>query len=341
MTFTRRKLLVVSPVFHGYWRAIERSFAELGFDVLTHRYDEAPRTEKLYNKLRHELPAQLTGSGRHLSDTTVTHRALRALDDARPDLLLVVRGDVLQESFWERAASLRIPVGLWLYDELRRMRHDPARLTNVARIATYSAGDVRALAASGITALHIPLAFDSSLEIPERAASGEVTFIGARFPRREHFIRHLVSHGIPTRAYGRDWSDRLADRARTWRTTAVAVPSSRDVPLAEGYSLMRAGLATLNIHGDQDGFTMRTFEAGGVGAVQLIDRADVEEFYTPGEEILTFDTPEELVDQCRRVIHDGAGMTRLREAARRRTLAQHTFRHRAEALQELWVGSPQ
>lgn len=236
---------------------------------------------------------------------------------------------------------MHLPTALWLYDELRRMRHDPMLLSSVARIATYSAGDVRTLAAQGITALHVPLAFDPSVIVPIRPPSGEVTFIGARFPKRERHLRVLVNHGIPLRAYGRDWSDHVADRARTWRRSVVGVPNGRDVPLANGYSLMRAGLATLNIHGDQDGFTMRTFEASGVGAVQLIDRADVNEFYVPGQEVLVFESEDELLDLCRRVMHDGAWTGRLREAARLRTLAQHTFLHRAAELQKMWVNGPQ
>ena len=35
-----RPVLVVSPVFHDYWRAIEAALVELGEDVVVHRYDD-------------------------------------------------------------------------------------------------------------------------------------------------------------------------------------------------------------------------------------------------------------------------------------------------------------
>lgn len=333
----RRRLLIVTPEFHGYWRSIERAFAELGYEVVTHRYDAAPRAEKLYNKLRHELPAQFTRSGRHLDDETVTDRALCALAEAEPELLLVVRGDALAERFWQQVGSRHLPAGVWLYDELRRMRHDLTVVGEVARIATYSAADARALADRGIGALHVPLAFDPALAVSRRPPVGEVTLVGARYPKRERLLRELVSRGVPVRAYGRDWSDHPVDRARTWRWSSVGVPNGRDLPLGDGYAIMNAGLATLNIHFDQDGFTMRTFEACGVGAVQLIDRADVAEFYEPGEEILVFETADELVELCRRALADRGAMARLRETASRRTLAQHTFLHRARVLEGLWA----
>ena len=337
MSGSRRRLLILTPKFHGYWRSVERAFSELGYDVITQCYDEVTPREKLFNKLRYELPAQFTKSGQHLSDDTVTERALRGLSEARPDLLLVVRGDALTEKFWQHVATLRIPTGVWLYDELRRMRHDPTLLAGVARIASYSAGDVRSLGERGISALHVPLAFDPAIPVPHRPRVGEITFVGARYPKRERHLRQLVASGVPVRAYGRDWSDHPIDRVRTWRLASVGVPSGRDLPLEESYAIMEAGLATLNIHGDQDGFAMRTFEACGVGAVQLIDRADVAEFYAPGEEILVFETEDELVDLCRRVMKDRSYMTQLREAARSRTLAQHTFLIRARQLERLWA----
>ena len=91
---------------------------------------------------------------------------------------------------------------------------------------------------------------------------------------------------MPVRAYGRDWSGHPVDRLRTWRVGTPACRPSATSPRAEAYDVMAASAATLNLHGDQDGFTMRTFEAAGVGGVQLIDRTDVDGLYEPGAEVL-------------------------------------------------------
>ena len=42
-----RPVLVVSPVFHDYWRAIEAALVELGEDVVVHRYDETAGVVRL------------------------------------------------------------------------------------------------------------------------------------------------------------------------------------------------------------------------------------------------------------------------------------------------------
>lgn len=337
MSRSAPRLLLISPQFHGYWESIQRAFEQLGFQVVTHCYDAAPRHEKFYNYLRHELPSRLRGEPRHLSDELVTERACRVLDEVQPDRLLVVRGDSLTGDFWAKTQNQVDATALWFYDELRRMHHDlTAVLASGAQIATYSALDAASLRGRGIDALHVPLAFDPDVPVVERAASGEVTFVGTAMPKRLAALRALQSHGIAVRAYGRSWSDNPIDRVRTWRLSGVGVPNGRDLPRAEAYAVMQASAATLNLHGDQDGFTMRTFEAAGVGAIQLIDRADVAEFYEPGTEVLVFADDDELVDLCRRIAADRDAMVGMRARARQRTLAEHTFIHRARQLQQTW-----
>lgn len=100
---------------------------------------------------------------------------------------------------------------------------------------------------------------------------------------------------------------------------------------------MAGSPATLNIHGDQDGFTMRTFEAAGVGGVQLIDRSDVGSLYEPGSEVLTFDTVDEAAQAIERVRGDEQYARSIRRAGHRRTASEHTFDHRVVALERRWA----
>lgn len=331
-----KRLLLVSPVFHGYWRSIESAFRQIGYQTTTHCYDAAPKVEKVWNKVRHELPARLVGRRQHLSPEVVTARAITALRETRPDVVLVVRGDVLTRDFWQEVGTVGAKPAMWLYDELRRTHHDPQTIGELAAIATYSADDARDLRERGVEALHVPLAFDPQAPVTSTPANAEFSFVGARYGRREEYLTALLAAGLPVRAWGRDWSSHPIDLARTFRLAAPALPSGRDLRLADAYGVMRAGAGTLNVHGDQDGFTMRTFEAAGVGAVQLVDRPEVERYYDPGREVLVFTDPEELVRQCRCVLTSPTRMAALREAAAARTRAHHTFVNRARVLEGLW-----
>lgn len=332
-----RKLLIVSPGFHGYYQAIGRAFDRLDYDVALHCYDAAGRGEKAWNKVRWELPSRLGGADRHLSAQRVSRRALAAVRSTRPDVVLVVRGDVLGEEFWAGVAAHGCPAAVWMYDELRRTVFDAEMVSQYAGLATYSASDTAALRSRGMDALHVPLGFDDTVPSAESAdGAGVFSFIGAPLPGREKALAALLRAGLPVRAWGRGWSDHPMDRARTWRLHGRDLPNGRDVPGPLAHTIMRNSIATLNVHGDQDGFTMRTFEACGAGAVQLVDRADVVELYEPDRELITFGSDDELIDQARRIMSRPSDFRAMREAATKRTLAEHTLTHRVRDLQRLW-----
>lgn len=332
--------MLVSPAFHGYWRSIARSWEELGYEVTTLRYDAFDSAaEKARNKLLFELPAQMRvgrDAARSAASAFATRRALAAVEQVRPDMTLVVKGDLLEDPFWDALDRVGSKKLLWLYDERRRTTWDQHRLSATgASIASYSRQDVRSLTEEGLRAFFLPLAYDADrpyLPVP----SPDIIFVGARYPNRQAALSTLVGHGVPVRAFGRDWSHRVTDRLRTWQWSRPAIPAAGDVPLDEAYGRMAGAVATLNIHGDQDGFTMRTFEASGVGGVQLVDRADVSEFYEPGREVAVFEGPEDLTELAQRAVADAAWGRGLRSAGRRRTLAEHTFLHRARVADSWW-----
>lgn len=330
------RVLLVSPRFHGYHAAIATSLAERGHLVTTHLYDHHGGVAgRGWHQLRHQLPQRL-GAGPQALVREQTARAVEAVRGSRAQVVVVVKGDTLGPDFWEAIDGL--PRVTWLYDEVRRTQWTPDRLAGAGPVATYSGHDTVDLRARGVDVRHLPLAFDHRL-VPEPTAlrTPQVTFVGARYPSREAVLALLHERGVPVRAYGRDWSSHPVDRLRTWRVATPDLPAERDVSRARAYDVMTASAATLNLHGDQDGFTMRTFEAAGVGAVELVDRDDVGELYEPGTEVLTFSSGEELVELCQRVRADRDWTAAIRRAARARTLADHTFDRRVAVLEDLWA----
>jgi spore maturation protein CgeB len=165
----------------------------------------------------------------------------------------------------------------------------------------------------------------------------EVVFVGSKYPNRVDLLTNLVKAGVPVRAYGRQWSHHPFDRLRTWELSRPDIPAERDVPLSEAYRIQAAAAAAINIHGLQSGLAMRTFEVPGMGGLQLVDRPDVAEFYDVGTETLVFSSLEELQEHSEKALADRGWADRIREAGRRRSLAEHTFAHRIAVLEELWA----
>lgn len=335
------RILVVCPAFHGYGHAIAHALRRIGHDTMLCNYDEnSAAWTRLRHKLVFELPDRISssGAGYRAMAAEQTRRAIRAVESSQPDAVLIVRGDVLGPPFWDLLAREHVPHVTWFYDEVRRMDFGEPIADAISRrgiITTYSALDAATLVSHGYSAHHLPLAYDADAE-PRTRPSRDIVFIGARYGKREEYLEALQAGGIGTHAYGRTWSRHPIDRLRTWSWSRPPIPAGRDLPRVEAYGVMAGALGTLNVHGDQDGFTMRTFEASGVGGLQLIDRDDVAELYEPGKEVLVFHSPDELVDLARRAAVDTPWAQRIREAGRRRTLAEHTFDHRVRELEALW-----
>lgn len=331
------QLLLVSPAFHGYHRSIAKGFATLGYDVDTYCYDLYDSWKrKIRNKAALELPEKFGVSRVDARERWDTERAVAALREHRPDRLIVIKGDSLGEAFWAEVSAMKVPVILWLYDDLVRHSFTMDFLKEIGPVLSYAASERDDLAAAGVNAHFIPNAFDPDLAQPSANRTGEIVFVGARYPNRSEILERLVNDGVPVRAYGRQWSRHYFDRIRTWEMRRPNVPAERDIPLYEAYHLQGEAAGAINIHGLQAGLSMRTFEIPGMGGVQLIDRDDVAQFYDPGTEVLTYSTYDELRDAAERLIANPRWAEGIRSAGRKRTLAEHTFAHRAADIDRLW-----
>lgn len=326
------KVLVVSPVFHGYWEAIVGALRAHGHEVAGHCYDfSSSRAERFQNALSYRVPAL-----REAVERRATARSISVLRAFRPDAVLIVRGDGLGAQWWDACARSSARISVWIYDELHRMKYVSSALETAADVFSYSKRDVAILRSRGLPAHFLPDGFDSLLQFTPRHSSS-VSFVGARYRPREHTLAVLADAGVPVEAYGREWSRHPWDVLRTRRWRSAGVPSHRDLPRADYYGVMAGSLATINVHGATfDGLSMRTFEAPGVGALQLIDKPEAGEFYDIGKEIAVFESDEQLVELSERAQRDQAWAQRIRVAGRARTLAHHTLIHRMDEVQQRW-----
>ncbi len=79
--------------------------------------------------------------------------------------------------------------------------------------------------------------------------------------------------------------------------------------------------------------TMRPFELAMMGACIVCNPYNgIERWFEPGREVVVVGSAEEAIDRYRYLIAHEAERRAIGAAARRRALAEHTFRHRAAAL---------
>lgn len=99
------------------------------------------------------------------------------------------------------------------------------------------------------------------------------------------------------------------------------------------YDILRASRLTLNHHGDVAPYAnnMRLYEATGVGTCLLTDwKANLNDIFEPGKEVVAYRDPEECVELARRYLKDDEAREAIGRAGQSRTLREHTYSHRMQ-----------
>ncbi len=99
------------------------------------------------------------------------------------------------------------------------------------------------------------------------------------------------------------------------------------------YQVLRRSRVTLNSHIDfagKEAGNMRLFEATGVGAFLLTDFKDnLDTLFAPDREVAVWRSIDECLAVIDRYLADDEGRDAIARAGQARTMAQHTYRHRA------------
>jgi spore maturation protein CgeB len=178
-----------------------------------------------------------------------------------------------------------------------------------------------------VPSLHHPVTL--SAEETQRFAS-PLSFVGSRYPYRERFVRELADY--PVRLWGGGWS--RAEDPVVRRMVAGGPVFGRDK-----LCVYAGSTVSLNHHhpmNDIVGVNTRTFELAAAGAFQLVDaKDDVARLFKPGDEIVTYRDQVELRRHLDFYLAHPDEARAIGDNARRRALADHTLRHRIDAILEV------
>lgn len=102
-------------------------------------------------------------------------------------------------------------------------------------------------------------------------------------------------------------------------------------------ALYRNCQVNLNITGTGSGVpNQRVFDVAACGGFILTDNVpQLARLYDISEEVAVYESPDELLEVARRWLRDRKGREQIVEKAIRRTLAEHTYRHRLQRMGEM------
>lgn len=255
---------------------------------------------------------------------SVADRMRRAISLARPDLVLTFKG---AQIIPDMAATLRAQHRArwinWYPDAPQNLSESIANGVSYDRVFLIDSTMVTAHHALGRDAGYLALGFDPARfhRVPDAGDPLPIVFIGSAEPGRDRLLHELRDMGLrcygPRQEggplYGND-QNRILSRARI----AVNVHQYFGEVPADRYGA---------------GANQRFFELAGIGVTQLCDyKADLPHHFVDGKEIVLYANAAELKERARELLSDETRARAIGDAAHRRAMSEHTWRHRVREL---------
>lgn len=271
---------------------------------------------------------------------------LRLAESTRPDLVLVLNGMHVfppeYPSHIDQIRAMSIKTAIWFADD-PYFSDDSARLAlHYDYVFTHELSCVPFYREIGCPRVHyLPLAVATSLYKPLPAAvesryRSDICFIGVGFPNRVRFFNRLVPYFARKRVVivGALW-----DRLTHYRRISDQVHLEW-VPEEETVKYYNGALVVINHHRASSdpvhnknrrelpaySVNPRTYEIAACGAFQLTDvREDLGRLYTPGYDIATYSSAEDLIRQIDYYLRHEEERRQIALRGLRRTWTEHIF----------------
>jgi spore maturation protein CgeB len=170
----------------------------------------------------------------------------------------------------------------------------------------------------------------------------DATFVGQAYGERPALVARLRAEGVQVETWGTGWAERRWHRAVAHRPVVRSLGGRRVLAAAQARTrcnqddmIQIFGTSRLNLNfteasqGNEAQIKGRTFEVPACGGFLLSGRsAHLEEYYVPGQEVVIFEDPSDLIEKARYFLANESARARVAAAGYLRTLAEHTYEHR-------------
>lgn len=341
----RLRVLVISPVgggSHPITFYCARALGELGHDVAV--LDLAPYAAGMDAIPRFTGKAAARTVVQNAFGRFLATGILAAVEAAQPDVVLCMAQAPVDAAVLHEIGQRGALRAFWFVEDHRLFPYWRDLAPACDHFFVIQQGDFLhdLRAATGGRAHYLPLAADPSVHRPLALSAAErvdwgapVGFVGAGYRNRRLAFRPLLEQGL--RIWGTEWGGAGIVEA------AVQKGGAR-ISSEDSVRIFNATSVNLNLHSSTyvdgvdprgDFVNPRTFELAACGAFQLTDaRALLPACFEPGREIATFADAGALPDLVREWLGMPTARMAMAAAARRRVLAEHTYRHRMAALLE-------
>jgi spore maturation protein CgeB len=296
----------------------------MGHEVINMGLKSNPALDSPYRRLKGKVIQKITGNNLSFQEKWLK-KNLRTI---RPDVVLCLTQSLSPETLAQIQSERMLAVSWW-GDTAANMKGRGLLVDGWNLIFIKDGFAASKLKMIGLPAFHLFEAMNPAWHKPLREqAHNRVVIAGSFYDYRNYLVSKLIQEGIPLDLYG--------GRLPRWTDKKIESLHSRKFVVREEKSkVFGEGLAVLNstAMSEFDSVNCRAFEAAGCGALQIMEyRSAIESCFEPGKEILLYKSFGELIELLARAEKYPQEMKKIREAAARRAIAEHTYRHRIELI---------
>lgn len=269
----------------------------------------------------------------------------------RPALTLVLDGLDFPVSTIDALRKLGIRTAIWFTDDPYYTEVTAVLAPHYDFVFTLERNCVPFYQEHGCPRVHyLPLGVhtaDFRPANPRHAVRGDICFIGSAYWNRIRLFEELLPR-MSRRSFKLSgmWWDRLSDYQK-WRDRIDLGKWMGPAETAEQYN---AHKIVINVHRAHDDSTFnrnlfnipavspnpRTFEIAACGTLLMSDnREDLAQFYTPGVEIVTYDSAQDMADKIDYYLAHEDERRQIALRGLHRTLRDHTYGSRLSQLLDL------
>lgn len=281
----------------------------------------------------------------------LSHVTLARLAEDPPDLVLAMAQAPVTPALLEHLRRKRFLTAMWFVENHRHLRYWQQMATGYDYWFVIQKNEcIDALRQAGARHVsYLPMAADPVLHRPmeltqdERAEFGsDLSFVGAGYPNRRAILPRLISPHWSFKVWGNEWDGADAMMPILQRGGArIDTETCLKVFTASAINLNLHSCTGQGLDPQADFVNPRAFELASCGAFQLSDQRSLLPELFSGDEIATFSSVEELPKLIAQWLREPEARRRMAQAAQRRVLAEHTYRHRMrDLLSHIGVGEP-
>lgn len=154
--------------------------------------------------------------------------------------------------------------------------------------------------------------------LPAARCRYQVSFVGSAFGNRRELVQQLAGRGVAVECFGYGWPNGPVDTARMRSILRESVVS---LNFGDSGLLIQGGRLARNRQ-----IKARNFEVPGCGGFLLTETLEsLENFYTPGREVVIYEGIDDLAGKIRYYLDHPAERDAIALAGHRRTASAHTY----------------